>query len=218
MSIEKWIKINQSVRVSRDEEKPDWYDSNIQDIRDGKFYITIPYQKTNPLVLGKGDRVIVSIVMQGAKVEFNSTILGRHIDNIPLYALNMPDSYNRVQDRKFVRLPVVMDIYYAELPPEGESPKYIKASMQDISGGGVRMAVDKIYESGTELLLKFYLPLADRLEEINVSGKVVRSCETNAAVASLAVEFIKVTRKQQDIIMRYILNKLAQSRSKKLLF
>lgn len=214
MSVEKWIKINQSIRVSRDGEKPDWYDSNIQDIQDGKFYITIPYQKTNPLVLARGDRVIVSIVMQGAKIEFHSTVLGRHIDNIPLYALNMPDSYNRVQDRKFVRLPVVMDIYYAEVPPEGGSPQYIRASVQDISGGGVRMAADKIYESGTELLLKFYLPLAGQLEEINVSGKVVRSCEAGATVASQAVEFIRVTRKQQDIIMRYILDKLAKSRKR----
>jgi len=216
MTVEKWIKINQSIKVSRDEKVLDWYDSNIQDVQKGKFYITIPYQKASPLILAKGDRVIVNIILQGARVEFNSTLLGRHVDNIPLYALSWPDSYNRVQDRKFVRLPVIIDIFYAEVPQEGESPQYIKSSAQDISGGGVRMLVNKMYEAGTVLLLKFHLPIGDKSQEIAVSGRVVRSCETGARAASVAVEFTNVTNRQQDIIVRYIFNKLAKSRKQSL--
>ncbi|MDF9407010.1 MAG: Flagellar brake protein YcgR [Pelotomaculum sp. PtaB.Bin013] len=212
MTVEQWIKINQSIRVSRDMKEPDWFDSNIQDVQKGKFYITIPYQKANPLILSKGDRVIVNIVLQGARIEFISAMLGRRVDNIPLYSLSWPDDYNRVQDRKFVRLPVIMDIFYAEVPKEGESPRYIKSSVQDISGGGVRMLVKNIYEAGTALLMKFNLLLGDKSEEIAVSGKVVRSGKISATAISAAVEFTNITNRQQDIIVRFILNRLAKSR------
>jgi len=212
MTVEQWIKINQSIRVSRDLEEPDWFDSNIQDVQKGKFYITIPYQKTNPLILDKGDQVIVNIVLQGARIEFKTILLGRQVDNIPLYVLSWPDDYNRVQDRKFVRLPVIMDIFYAEVPKEGESPQYIKSSAQDISGGGVRMLIKNMYEAGTVLLMKFDLLMGDKSEEIAVSGKVVRSGKISATAISAAVEFTNITNRQQDIIVRFILNKLAKSR------
>lgn len=212
MTVEQWIKINQSIRVSRDMKELDWFDSNIQDVQKGKFYITVPYQKANPLILGKGDQVIVNIVLQGARVEFKSALLGRRVDNIPLYILSWPDDYNRVQDRKFVRLPVIMDIFYAEVPKEGESPRYIKSSLQDISGGGVRMLVKNMHEAGTVLMMKFNLLIGEKTEEIAVSGKVVRSSKISATAISAAVEFINITNRQQDIIVRFILNKLAKSR------
>jgi len=214
MPVEKWIKINQSIRVSRDQKELDWYDSNIQDVQKRKFYITIPYQKASPLILTKGDTVIVNIILQGARVEFKSILLGRHVDNIPLYALSWPDSYNRVQDRKFVRLPVIIDVFYAEVPQEGNNPQFIKTFAQDISGGGIRMLVNKRYEAGTVLLLKFNLPIGDKSQEIAVSGRVVRFCETDVLAAGVAVEFTDVTNRQQDIIVRYIFDRLAKSRKR----
>jgi len=213
VTVEQWIKINQKIRISRDEERGDWYDSSIQDVGEEKFYIVVPYQRAIPLILNKGDRVNVNIILKEARIEFSSTVLGRRVDNIPLFALSWPESYARVQQRKFVRLPVMLDVFYAEVPEGDKKPEFIRSCTLDVSGGGARLLVSKKYTENTDLLLKLLMPVDGRLEEIAVSGRVVRSCEADTGAAiHAAVEFIDITRKQQDMIVNFTLNEIARSR------
>jgi len=213
MTVEQWIKVNQKIRVSRSEEREDWYDSSIQDVGQEKFYIAVPYQRAIPLILNNGEQVNVNIVLKEARIEFKSTVLGRRVDNIPLFALSWPDSYARVQQRKFVRLPVMLDVFYAEVPEEGKEPEFIKSCTLDISGGGARILAGKNFAENTGLLLKLYIPKGGRLEEIAVSGRVVRTCEADTGAAiHAAVEFIDITSRQQDLIVNFTLNEIARSR------
>ncbi|OPY58528.1 MAG: Flagellar brake protein YcgR [Pelotomaculum sp. PtaU1.Bin035] len=164
----------------------------------------------------------MNIIVQSARIEFKSTVLGRQFDNIPLFVLSKPDKYTRVQHRKFVRLPIMMDIFFAEMPEKDEEdpeknkvPEFIKSCTLDISGGGARILTGKMYPEHTILLLKFFIPVKNKTEEIAVSGRVVRSSETNTVDAThVAIEFTDITSKQQDMIVHFILN--ASAKSKKL--
>lgn len=211
--IEQWIKINQKIRVSRDNAEVDWYDSNIQDVEGKVFHISIPYQNALPLILDKGDRVEMNIVLQNERIEFKTTVIGRKLDNIPLFTLSFPDKYTRIQQRQFVRLPIMTDIFYAEVKEDDEKQEFLKSCTLDISGGGVRFLVGKIYPKGTKLLLKLVLPIGDKLEEIAHTGKVVRSGNTDLSTAPhVAVEFSGISRRQQDSIARFIIHETLKSK------
>ena len=176
----------------------------------------MPYQKALPLVLSRGERIQVQILLAGERIEFKSTVFGKRYDNIPLFTLSMPDDYKRVQLRNFVRLPIMMDAFYAVIPEDPEDvPQFIKTTTLDLSGGGIRIAVDKEYPSGTKLLLKFTLQIKNMNHEVEVTGKVTRSYypdNTNTILA--ATEFTNITRRQEDLIVRFIINKMSASLSK----
>lgn len=211
--IEQWVKVNQKIKVSRLYAE-DWYDSIIQDV-DGKkvIHIGLPYQNSNPLILHRGDPVKINIAARNEKIEFNSTVLGNHIDRIPLFALSFPESYARVQQRRFVRLPIMMDIYYAEKTEGREKPEFLRSYTLDISGGGVKMLVIKIYPKETNLLLKFNLPEGDKTEEFTVLGRVVRSRKVDHSFASYAaIEFSNITKNQQDRLVRFIFEKMSSTK------
>jgi len=215
--INQWIKIHQTIQVSRDNAKEDWYTSKIQDVDKKYFYIDMPYQRSLPLVLSRGERVQVQIFLAGERIAFKSTVFGKRYDNIPLFTLSIPDNYKRVQLRNFVRLPIMMDAFYAVIPEDPEDvPQFIKTTTLDLSGGGIRIAVDKKYPSGTKLLLKFTLQIKNMNHEVEVAGKVARSYypdNTNTILAATA--FTNITRRQEDLIVRFIINKMSESLSKK---
>ena len=168
------------------------------------------------MVLSRGERIQVQILLAGERIEFKSTVFGKRYDNIPLFTLSMPDDYKRVQLRNFVRLPIMMDAFYAVIPEDPEDvPQFIKTTTLDLSGGGIRIAVDKNYPSGTKLLLKFTLQIKNMNHEVEVTGKVARSYypdNTNTILA--ATEFTNITRRQEDLIVRFIINKMSASLSK----
>lgn len=215
--INQWIKIHQTIQVSRDNVKEDWYKSKIQDVDKKHFYIDMPYQNALPLVLRRGDQVQVQIFLAGERIEFKSTVIGKRYDNIPLFTVAMPDNYKRVQLRNFVRLPIMMDAYYAVIAEDSEDiPQFVKTTTLDLSGGGIRIEVDKKYPNGTKLLLKFTLQIKNMNYEVEVAGKVARCYypdNTNTVLA--ATEFTNITRRQEDLIVRFIITKMSESLSKK---
>lgn len=206
-----YIEINQSIQITLDNEEDDWNDSIIQDVSKDFFNITIPYHNGVPMIFNKGDKVKVSISTQSGKIIFNTKVMAWITDNIPLLVLGIPDKYEHIQLRNFVRLPLMMDVFYAEIPEEGKDPNFIKTTSLDISGGGIRISVKKTYPTDTVLLLKFSVTMGNKVEELTLSGKIVRYIETEMeGVAQLGLCFIQINRKQEDLLVRFVLNKMAE--------
>lgn len=212
-----WLKINQTTQISRDTSENDWYISRIQDTGKEKFFIDMPYQRSLSLALTKDDRVKVQIFVEGGKIEFKSTVLEIRLDNILLFSLSIPEEYTHVQQRNFVRLPIMMDILYAVKPEEPDSlPQYIKTIALDLSGGGMRISSDMEYPSGTTLLLKFSLEIDKKIHEIFTTGRIIRTFRLDQTdTVNAAVEFIGLRTSQQDLIMRFVIQKMSLSKQLK---
>lgn len=213
MALIEGLQINQNIRITRMEGKEDWYLSDIQDIGKHEICISIPTKGPNPLVLNSGDLVRVSLVSEMSRIEFETKVVGWRYDNIPLYTLALPKDYKRVQLRDYVRIPIVLQVDYADLPDPGQKPVFIKCNSLDLSGGGIRLLLQKEYPADTSLLLIITIPLQARQEELEVVGRVVRSWpDQNVKLYQTALQFIKISRKQQDLIIRFILLKMSEQR------
>ncbi|MEW6275043.1 MAG: PilZ domain-containing protein [Bacillota bacterium] len=206
------LKIRQKIMVTRKGEKQ-WFFSTIQDIRDGELYIEIPRQGESALVLYPGEEVDVRFSAEGASYVFSSRVIGKTLDSIPLFRLAPPGDVQRIQQRNFVRLPVALEVFYALPPEKNRRPRYKKAISIDLSGGGMRLAVNELLAEGTLLNLKFSLPLKKGIKEISTAGKIVRrwAFETEGVVTyQVAVEFQGIGRTQQDYIVNFIFSRMAE--------
>lgn len=205
------IQINQAIRITRTGDKDDWYVSSVQDLDENNFYISIPTQGPNSLILHNGDAAKVSLISEGSRFEFETVMLGQHYDNIPLYVLALPKEYKRIQLRDFVRLPIVLEIHFCELTENEQLPVFSRCKCLDLSGGGCRLLLKKEYPLNTRLLLKFILPIRNRTEKIEVTGKVVRtSLVERINQYHVGVKFEKISRRLQDLIVYFILAKLSE--------
>ncbi len=207
------IQINQKIQVGLLSSKENSYVSNIQDIKDGELTISIPTKGANPLALNNGDLIKVSFISDSSRYEFKTKVIGWRYDNIPMYALAMPEICKRVQLRKFVRIPTILEVMYAEVTDEGEYGEFIKSTSLDLSGGGIRLMLKKDFSPGARLLLKIYIPMKNGLECLEIMGVVVRTLPgEHLKSINAAVKFINISRRQQDLIVRYAFGKMAEQR------
>lgn len=207
------IQINQNIQVALLDDQENWYISSIQDLTDYELRISIPTKGTTPLVLKNGDFLKISFVTESSRYEFETRVIGWRYDNIPMYALTLPKDFKRVQLRKFVRIPTVLEVLYAEVPDEGKHFDFFKTTSLDLSGGGVRLLLNKDLPVGARLLLKITIPLKSGPECLEIIGKVVRSrLDENLKLYHTAIQFTEIGRSQQDLIVRYIFTKMSEQR------
>ena len=202
----KLISINQNISISLDGFNDEWYDSKIQGVSAKEFQISMPYKKTSPLPLKKGDRVRLHITVSSAKYQGRSVVTGRQLDNIPLFTLTKPESFERIQLRQFVRLPIMMDILYSEKPENDKKLEFVKTYTLDISGGGVRFLAKQNIKPDSFLLLKMSVPHGCNVQELEAEAKVARSISAHGSGYQVSVEFVNITRKQQDMIVGFVLH------------
>jgi len=209
----KWLRINQNILVTRAGGEDDWYASSVQDINDREFCISMPAKESIPLILMSGEAVKISFIYDNSRFEFETRVKGRRHDNVPLYVLTLPKEYKKVQLRKFARVPVIMEVCYARIPEEGKQPVFNRGDCLDLSGGGIRLLIKEDYPVDTRLIIKFTLPFKTGPEEIEAVGRVVRTwSHEQVRLQHVAVEFVKIYRRQQDLIVRYILSKMSEQR------
>ncbi|AEG15332.1 type IV pilus assembly PilZ [Desulfofundulus kuznetsovii DSM 6115] len=203
------LRINQKIQVAREGER-DWYASTIQDIKGGELHIALPRLRGDVLVLTPGDNVKVRFFDENASFIFPARCLGRTIEAIPLYRLAPTGDCQRVQQRQHVRLKTLLEVHYAHPPEKNRRPRYKKAFTVDISGGGMLLAMDEPVLPGRELLVEFNLPLRTGARKMELRGRVVRLQEREKSKYHVALEFVDITTAQQDLIMRYIFQCMAE--------
>lgn len=205
------LRINQKIQVARENDDV-WFNSIIQDTGAENISISIPYNKERPLVLQQDDSVRVRLATKDASFVFNTQISGVVMDKIKLYQLAYPREITRIQHRKHVRFQVIsLDVKYARVEDKNN---YAKGTVIDISGGGIKLAVSEKIQENNHLLLKFTLPLQSKPELIQVKAIVVRStkAEPDREIYHLGLKFEDITYQQQDLIVRYIFERMAQQR------
>lgn len=212
MAERRYLSITQKILISRDGKT--WFNSSIQDLLPDTFSITTPYLKEQPLVVYKGDPVKVIFYKSDCSYQFETYITGEARDNIRLLQLAYPEQIIRIQQRMHVRLPILLDVSYALVKKDangGDSPNFVLASSVDISGAGMKLAVRQPVGERERLLLKFYLPLKDKPEYLELAARVVRCTmiDEKTKVYHLGLKYDSISRRQQDIIVRFIFEKMA---------
>lgn len=206
------LAINQRIMVAL-EGTDEYYVSSVEDITADTVYIAVPYRRQVPLMLSPGDRVTVQFTGENECFSFTTTVTDRREDRILLYGLAFPDEIKRIQRRRDVRLCLLMDVQYAEVPEGDTEPVFKAGQALDISAGGMRLVCDKEYPLGTVLLVKFRLPLRNSFFETVARAEVVRTEPVALEKKRLyhcGVKFLDMPQSHKDKIFSFIFWKMME--------
>ncbi len=212
------IKLNLPVKLSRNSEN-NYYASLVQDIGEDYFTIMVPYKEGRPLILSPGEKVLGRFVQEKTSFFFDTFVLGKHREkNLLFYVLALPEKIEEVQQRMYVRFPIIMDVWQAEIPLKEEKPAYIKTKTLDLSAGGMKIIRERSCQVGTIIMVKFTLPFPSKNKnnnsfEIETRARVVY-CEKaeRGSVYHLGIEFLDLRERQRDKIFKFIFSKMAKRR------
>jgi len=133
------------------------------------FMVTIPLKGNERRQLQVGDYLTgIYYHDDGRLYMFNSKVLDRTIENIPMYKLSVPDTLTRVQRRNYVRLVITIPVRYTkateateskfkssgwEANPKDDSIPWESGTIIDISGGGVNLSANSPLEEDSNVYI-----------------------------------------------------------------
>lgn len=181
------------------------------------YPINVNTNKTSFLPIGS--TILVTYVSKDKAVyQFRSIILERVNMKIPALLIKLPEKkkIKRIQRREFVRVESAIDVAIHSL-----TKKFVPFTTvtEDISGGGLSFIIPErdILTIGEYIQVFIVLPM-NNIDSyyISVEAKVVfiKSLKSNINITS--VKFTKITKIDQQLIIRYCFEKQRQARQKEL--
>ncbi len=135
------FKVNENIEISA-EKGDSFYKTIVMEINSRSLMIGMPMFRNNILLLYEKDWVVIKKTKKDAVYYYSSRVVRRHRENqVSLYEIQYPQLYERVQRRKFLRLPCMLEVHYR---PVNEGEVTPKAKIEG--------AVDKQLREETELL------------------------------------------------------------------
>lgn len=208
------IKQSQKIIVTKNVKDEREFISSIEDINPRGIFITIPLHNQTPMDLRRGDSLYLKIPTSSFSMEFSTSVKSFSIDNIPLFILEHPEEYKRIQKRKAVRFKILLDIQIATVPDTTkEKPQFQKATALDLSAGGMEIMTTARYEKDAKLLVKFNLEVDKKnIYEFCLQSLARRVAPLSAKKFKLGVEFLELTKVETDRIFKYIFKKSAEQK------
>jgi c-di-GMP-binding flagellar brake protein YcgR len=200
--------INTKVEISWSD---GYYKSNIEDVQENYIAISIPIKEGQYIPLRVGEQLEVIYYPNNEDIyKFNTVVVGRQVDRIPIILLGMPVSIMKIQRRKFVRVPVVCNIEcsvidkalaHKELSILANINKNkLEAILLDLSGGGMRVRLNADVKLNDTIVS--YIPIEQ--DVIIVKGVVVRIDKGEDNKCAYGINFLDLNEKTRDKIIRFI--------------
>lgn len=189
--------INSKVEILWNEE---YYKSNIQNVDSNSISISIPTKEGQYIPLRKSDKVEVLYYLENDIYKFNTVVLDRKIDTIPIIMLAHPEKVIKVQRRKFVRVPVICDME-CFIMQNNKKQSSLKAVLVDLSGGGMRIKVSDKLKLGDKITA--YIPIED--EQVQIKGEVVRVDKDDISKLNICgINFVEIDERIREKIIKFI--------------
>jgi c-di-GMP-binding flagellar brake protein YcgR len=208
------FKVNKKLELLVDEK---YFNSNIQDITEEYIAINIPMSAGQYLPLSKGT-VIEAIYYEEENIyKFKSAVIGRRFENIPIILLAKPKEIQKIQRRKYFRIPLISSIKYKNLKNEPKtSPstindnEYSKALMVDLSGGGMKIKVSQQVKLNDFMLVS----LTINNENVLIVGQAMRVVkdDEDRYVCGLSFEFLE--NSTREVIIKFIFQLMREQMKK----
>lgn len=178
------------------------YLSKVADFLDKGVIITGLYREGSPLPIRLNQEISVYYTSDRAAYKFKSKILKRTNKPIPLLLIESPDSVTRIQRRDYFRLEVTgtVDIYKED--EDKEYPKKVgEARLLDISGGGIKIQLEKEFEEGEEI----FIALKNILKPKEfIKSKIIRKTKKSNVLYDYGIQFVEIEEEQREEIIQWI--------------
>lgn len=192
------------------------------DQKDDQFYIDYPINlQTNRVAfLFDGTQLRVTFLGHDSSVyAFETEIIGRKRDKIPMLILKYPgnDHLIKIQRRQFVRIETAVDI--AIHPLEFEFDPIITVT-DDISAGGAAILVPKETQMKPGILVQSWFVLimqSGDYQYMKLQSRIVRTVSFNETRNKVSLQFIDVSGRERQILLRFCFERQLEIKKKGIL-
>lgn len=198
------FKINNKVEIISYEEI---YTCDIQDVKDDYVAISIPIKDSQYLPLRKNERIEVLYYDGNCIYQFPSMVVSRNKSNIPLIWINKPQKVKKIQRRKYVRVPVLIDVKFGLIDKNFKlnkenlaTVKFEKGTLLDLSGGGSKLKTS--LDLKRDDLIVVILPIEEMY--ILVKGEIKRVVKDEVGDKLCGISFVDLKMIEQDKIVKYV--------------
>lgn len=215
---ENGLKVNSKIEVALvNDENQVFSHSLIQEVLDESFAIMIPVHDGHTLYLDAGDDVIVSILTDKARYAFKTEVISKKMESdIKLVVLKMPKKIDTADRRNLVRIKTLLPVKY-EIIENDQMANWEKneptkdAFITDLSGKGLSLSFKRPLSMDVIMVLSIHLKTDNIDMNVKLLGEVVRCEQTINKRYQIGVQFLKITSRQEDMIIKYVFHCLRRS-------
>jgi c-di-GMP-binding flagellar brake protein YcgR len=198
------------------------YTTLVQEVREEDFAVQLPMVGEVELPLRPGERVQIRVSTERGRYVFDTVVLDRYWDRVPLCRLAKPKEVLRQQLRQYVRWKVSLEVAYEPVPPE-EVGRYQKIRPRrkgvtvDLSGGGLQMITREPLAVDSLLALRFDLPTREKPKTITALGRVRRfaPCQIEGPPGyAVGVSFEDISESQRDAVIAFLFRRMIAERQR----
>jgi c-di-GMP-binding flagellar brake protein YcgR len=176
------------------------YRTRIEEVGERIISVLAPYDKGELVPLRERTKVKLTFWDEVSAYSVETKIIQRIAVPVPLFVLELPDNFVKVQRRNFVRVPAHYPVMFRMVTREGLSDEN-KAVMLDLSGGGMRFAADIRVDKASLLYTHISLPNG----EIQTPVRVCRVDKIDDSKKySVSVEFYDLSERERDRVIRCV--------------
>lgn len=176
------------------------YRTRIEEVGERLLLVGAPFDHGELVPLREGTKVKLTFWDEAAAYSFEGKIMQRIAVPVPMFVLELPDTIAKVQRRNFVRVSASFPVTFRMVTREGLSDLH-KATMVDLSGGGMRFTTKERVENRSLLYAQISLPNGDLQTPVRVI-RVERIEETK--LYSVSTEFHEISERERDRIIRCV--------------
>lgn len=155
------------------EEEPGVSSSIIEEVKDDMVYVLAPMLRLRAVSVPLGARVRVGLRLEAGYYTFTTEVWEQVYHPQALLGLRLPDEMERRDQRAYYRLPLTIQPEAAAVvDAEGQRIREVRATVVNLSGGGLEMVVPEPLRAGDQVSMQL------RLDDLPVSIMMrVRSVE-----------------------------------------
>lgn len=200
------LKVNQLIEIDIDTDSDDklYLPSRIEEIAGDNLYISVPMYRGSILPLRVGQKIRISFTYKEVTYAFNSIVVSRKWNRVPLLEIKKPDSLIKIQRRGYMRLQIAVDVRFRVA---GEKVDFCEGVTVDVSGGGILLLTPSPIEANQMLEVELHLP---GKEPLFCKARVLRLLEKGlkeGKVNKAALEFNDIAEGKRDKIISFIFEK-----------
>ncbi|HEY8541644.1 MAG TPA: PilZ domain-containing protein [Pseudothermotoga sp.] len=167
----------------------------------GVLKIAMPSLKGRFVPLPKGDFVYVTALSDKVVFGFSSRVLdyGRDESNFLIMYITVPSSVKRIQRRRYVRIPLVLNGTY-NLPGDDKEYRFVT---RDFSVGGMLMCTNKILEVGQPIFVNLDL---ENIKFYQQKAQIVRTIGKNESTGyyEYGVQFLEIPPELERALVVFV--------------
>lgn len=189
--------------------------TKIEDVQGDVVFVAAPIERRNLVPISIGTRVQLEykdagLTSQGRYIA-KGIVISREQRPVPVLAVRLVEPWQKIQERMFVRVDVLLDATYASVV-DGQIQTVCPCSIRNLSGGGLWMLAQEKLAEGE--IIWICLPLESG--SIQAYGEIVRVADGDEGFG-YGVAFVNLPERDRKTIIQYVYQRQLELRRKGLI-